>query len=608
MGDSASAAVWPKWFGWLLALALALTGLANFNIQVDQLARDTGLIAKAQPSGLYYESSLRDRADWYVLGGVDPKSPLANAGMKPGDLVHFDLPLNYKRVHVVGSTVGFVYERSGEQTHLEHTYRAAPPEEHALLSALGAVLRFAALLITAGLGLVLIWRRWGDPAALLLGLVIFSTGVQADGVPIWSHSIATDFWFYVISNLPQGCLGLFPLFCHYLASGPDRRIERRVAVIWAVVFALVITMGSYEVANQRIIWALLPPGLRNVLAWLITFVLAVVILARNYRRNDPAQRNRIRIIAAAFAVYTLGLIAGTLFFVGLIEDEFEAYLDVLLTVTQVAAPVLFVYAMLRHKLFDFNFAVNRTLVYATVSFILLAGFGLAEWAVEHLIPEEWHKAGPLWSAGIALGLFLIFHRIRDFVEHHIEGLFFRSWQRKEEALNAFVSSASYFEDAGKLASATVEAFRQFAGTDQVALYWRGPGEFFESLPGSGAACPARIEADDPALVRARHDRAAVSVRGAGSLLAFDLVLPIIEHGRLCGLIAVGDKPDAPSYRPDEIEIMAASARLVGLDLLAIRAQSLEQQVAGLNSQVAWFRQVLTDLLPKGDARLTGPNG
>lgn len=608
MGGNAGTASWPKWFGWMLALLLLVSGAANLNIQVEQLARSTGLIAEVEHTGMYFERMLRDRPGWFELAGVDKGSPLASTGMKSGDLVLRDQPLEYKRVHLPGSTIGFVVERNGKQSHIEHTYVAAPTETHGLLSSMDAVLQFAALMVTAGLGLLLIWRRWGDPSALMLGLIIFSVGAQADGVPTWSKSATVDFWFYMISNLPQLTLGLFPLFCHYLAGRPDNRRERRAGVIWAVLFAMLMAIGYYEIGTQQLLWGWLIPGLRGAIAWLITFVLAIVILARNYRRNDPAQRNRIRIIAAAFAIYTLGSIAGSLVFFELVEGEGAVALEAFMILTQVAAPVLFVYAMLRHKLFDFNFALNRTLVYGAVSFILLAGFGLAEWAVEHLIPEEWHKAGPLWSAGIALGLFLIFHRIRDFVEHHVEGLFFRAWQRKEEALNTFVSSASYFEDDGKLAAATVEAFRHFTGSPNAALYWRGAEHDYEALDGSGAGSPPAIDADDPALVRTRQDRAAVATRAAGSELPFELILPIIEHARLCGFVAVGEKPDAPGYRPDEVEVMATSARLVGLDILAIRAQSLEQQVAGLNNQVAWFKQVLTDLLPSGDVRLAEPKG
>jgi hypothetical protein len=72
---------------------------------------------------------------------------------------------------------------------------------------------------------------------------------------------------------------------------------------------------------------------------------------------------------------------------------------------------------------------------------------------------------------------------------------------------------------------------------------------YEAQGGSDAVSPPAIDADDPALVRARHDRSAVSARAAEAALPLDLVLPIIEPGRLCGFVAVGDKPEAPANVP-----------------------------------------------------------
>jgi hypothetical protein len=40
---------------------------------------------------------------------------------------------------------------------------------------------------------------------------------------------------------------------------------------------------------------------------------------------------------------------------------------------------LLTHAISRKRLFDFGFAINRTLVYGAISFTLLANFGLAEW-------------------------------------------------------------------------------------------------------------------------------------------------------------------------------------------------------------------------------------
>ena len=116
------------------------------------------------------------------------------------------------------------------------------------------------------------------------------------------------------------------------------------------------------------------------------------------------------------------------------SPDFALLLQYVYLVPYYGALALLVYGVLSRNLFDLNFALNRTLVYGVVSFVLLAAFGLAEWGVEqlHLIPEEWHEGGTFVSAGIALALFLSFHRLRDWVERHVERLLFRDWHDRQE--------------------------------------------------------------------------------------------------------------------------------------------------------------------------------
>ena len=73
------------------------------------------------------------------------------------------------------------------------------------------------------------------------------------------------------------------------------------------------------------------------------------------------------------------------------------------------------YATLRHRLFDVGFAINRAAVYTVTTALLLVAFGLCEWAAEHLLQFEGREKSMLVDAGLALGVFLAFHRVRDIV-------------------------------------------------------------------------------------------------------------------------------------------------------------------------------------------------
>ena len=109
----------------------------------------------------------------------------------------------------------------------------------------------------------------------------------------------------------------------------------------------------------------------------------------------------------------------------------------------VVAPALFAYAILKHRVLDLGFALNRTLVYAAVSAILVGAFALAEWAIDHVLTIQGRETNALIDAAIALAVSLTFHPVRRFVEHAIELLFFRSWQEKAAALRKFVAEAGF---------------------------------------------------------------------------------------------------------------------------------------------------------------------
>src|SRR5262249_54155011 len=123
----------------------------------------------------------------------------------------------------------------------------------------------------------------------------------------------------------------------------------------------------------------------------------------------------------------------------------------------VVAPITLTYAILRHRVLDLGFALNRTLTYGVVSAILLASFGLIEWAFDHFVKIEGRESNAVIDAAIALGVFLTFHHVRDVVKPAIERLFFRTWQDKEAALRRFTREAGYVLKTEALTAAFVAA-------------------------------------------------------------------------------------------------------------------------------------------------------
>src|SRR5690606_7446374 len=90
-------------------------------------------------------------------------------------------------------------------------------------------------------------------------------------------------------------------------------------------------------------------------------VFGYAIIASNYRRNDAPARNRIKIVVFALVCYLVAQVLSETWTM-LLQAGYSSsdlfWLRFGLTVLSYAGLALLVYAVLRRKLFDLNFALN----------------------------------------------------------------------------------------------------------------------------------------------------------------------------------------------------------------------------------------------------------
>ncbi|HZV85488.1 MAG TPA: hypothetical protein VFF48_10930, partial [Brevundimonas sp.] len=235
--------------------------------------------------------------------------------------------------------------------------------------------------------------------------------------------------------------------------------------------------------------------------------------------------------------------------------------------------VIFLYAALRHRVVDLGFAVNRTLVFGALSTTLLFAFFFLEWGAEQIIPADMREASLLASAGIAFGLFLVFHKVRDLVEKTVEALFFRQWRNRETELRRFVRQSAFITRPEALRNLAVLAFSRFTDGAPVALY-RREGDGYARVGGEVPGMAEVIDADTPPFVRLRAelDPAEEDLPTGAAL-----ILPLVQRKDLTGFFVLGPKPSGELYRPDERETLADAAARIGLDLHALRVEALEAE-------------------------------
>jgi hypothetical protein len=523
------------------------------------------------------------RGNGVKIDKIDPGSPLAAFGLKKGDAVAFDRISDGARFvfgtdEQIGMTVGSGDAR--RHVTVQPVARSRVDRDTAVGYVLVTINSLAALMLAGLIGL----RRAASPSARLLALVLLiETSFAAQ---FMSGGALMSFARQVLAPLVS--LVAFCGFLMFSARFPNDASSHVPGWVRRASLPLIVCFVAYGilVSAHRYEWLTLGPAWQFAMpVFAVLFVLfSGVNLWRAFRQSTGAERQRVQWVGIAisvrFALLALQTIPG-LAFVATTE-----YTEVQIVVT-ILANFALAYGILRHRVFDVGLAVNRALVYGIVSLVLLVSFGLLEWTAHHFVSFEEAEKNTLVDAGIALGLYLVFHRLRHSVEHFVERLFFHKWHANEERLRRFVKQAAHVTAPPALVDATLTALQNFSGDAGAALYRLENGRYVLAVS-TGLAAPQTAGIDDPVAVALRTDQAASVPADCASALPGALALPMTLRGELQGFILLGQKPNGGAYRPDEIAVLEFAAHQVGLDLQALRSDQLEAQVRELEQKLASY--------------------
>lgn len=564
-----------RFFGAVLFIGVVLVFAGVFEDISSQFGNRPA--ASRAALGLRYGDSPIEEMRWRGVEEVAPGSAAEKAGIEPGDGIKFDRVLGESFTWKPGEQAGVTVYREGERFKATLTAQAPPPSEaNEGISFLGWMILFLEPLLVGFIALLLV-RGIQNRAAALLGVsMLFWPDVGLSLLPNWTVAPLTLFLAMPIRSAALYC---WPIFAMEISGGAAN--SRMARLVPRAGLALAVAFFAFTIMSNLRMPSPVAPEFLFIATYLVDLALGLGIIVVNYQRNDPAGRNRIKIVLAAFGILFLGIITAILLgALGIVEDAWGWMILICLG----TALVLLGYATLNRQLFDFGFAVNRTLVYGAAAFTLLVTFGLVEYIAKSMIPVAWPTAGPFISAGLAVLLFLSFHRLHHWFEHHIERFFFRQWQEAEKALKRFVESASHFDQVSGLCNAAVDAVSAFAGGSGAALYLRESNGNLRRVAGKLAGAPESFAGDNPAFALMRAERKPLDLPQAPGALPGELALPMVEQGGLEGFMLLGGRPDGTYYRPDQVELLDWAMHHVGLDLRALHARQLEQQVITLKAQ------------------------
>jgi hypothetical protein len=579
---------WPRWAQLLLIAVLVVLIANRLFLLVDVASVRAGFNGMVPEYGGLLADNPGGQNGFVIARQVEPGGPMAKAGVQEGDELRFEHAYERLRRAEVGETLPFTLDRGGVRSNGQLTIEPRVWNEASTQRNSQLLLNLLAATVSLLIACFILWRGWGNKTAMLLGTALIALGAGGIALPPWASApmLALPIWTFVVSGTALGSL-LIPFAMRMVEEnvGQLPRWHWRAANVY-----LALTVLFYAVLLWNVFKAADFGGLdfRGTSVPLIPPLVSIAYLIVGWRKSEAAVRNRFALILFALLAYLAGVMvtqwnlsqSGTAFG----SSSWMTNLNAL--AVGVIAPGTLAYAVLRHKLFDLGFAVNRTLVFGTVSAVLLVGIGLTEYAVKALLPKVWTQGSVFISAGLALGVFLIFHRIHHSVEHFIERLFFHKWQVNEAALKRFVAAAAHVEKPEALSGLFVAELARFSGGAAASLYTRSAEGHYARAAGD------EIDADDPALAAMRAEQGAVVPSELGSPIDAALALPMMHQAALAGFILLGPKPTGEDYRPDEVEVLGWATQQIGLDLQAIRVRALEQSVHTLEARNANLSDIL----------------
>ncbi len=530
------------------------------------------------------------------IAQLAPGSPLAAAGAKVGDRIRLDHNRDARRYVGTGEVIGLQVLSGDASVHRDVV--AAPGPPGFFTTGFGAFLTAFVSALALAIGMTIGLRRADHASVRFFALAILMQPLNYANLRIPPGAVA-DFLDLLNPLVPFSAI-YFSFVCFCLTfpdsrMGPWRSRLRRLLPLAAVA---ALAIGSWGI-GYVLGWIDAPVTRAFPIYAIACIVLSLAGLILAWREATGDMRTRIAWITFSMGLVYLSYLWGNaMALLGLTEwAKSQQYLSA----SAIAAGYFgLAYALLRHRIFDIGFAVNRALVYAAVSATILLAFGLLEWLSHKLVHFDDQQHNVLLDAGIALVVFLAFNKIHHFAEQWVERLFFHAWHEREAALRKFVKQASHFAAPATLIEALRAALARFTGGATCAIYARDAGGAYRLLSGDA---PTRepFAADAAIAVTLRTDPVPTVLDEDSGANGAALALPMASRGSLNGFILLGPKPVGESYRPDEIDVLGFVARQVGYDLHALEVERLRHEldrsaleIATANAKAEAFRPMLVN--------------
>jgi hypothetical protein len=214
-----------------------------------------------------------------------------------------------------------------------------------------------------------------------------------------------------------------------------------------------------------------------------SMVASAASLIVRLRRTRGEQRQQIKWLAYAGAVLVVAIGVGAL----IIPWNVSASI-LIMSLAMLGLPVFTGIAIVKHRLYDIDIVINRTLVYAILSATLAAvyfvGIVLLQWVFAGFTGQE--KLPQLAIVASTLAIAALFDPLRRRIQSFIDRRFYRKKYDARKTLDEFSAALRNETDLAALSDDLVEVVRETVQPAHVTLWLRpraGSNRSMQEWPG-----------------------------------------------------------------------------------------------------------------------------
>jgi hypothetical protein len=508
-----------------------------------------------------------------VVTSVGPDA--ARAGLQVGDAIPFDALWYARQFGPEGGMLRLPVRR-GSQTlaltlPLTRPIRAIPVFQSVLTD---VAITFA-LLLAAYLG----FRK---PSVMIAALILFLGGGALswpDFVALFSalpDSIYVPFaWTMIVLCEWFPVMALASFAIRLPGSAPSKSQQSAIRIVDGIVIGSFCTAFGLLAAGVYRQTDLPCTALSGIVVLLAS--MAALLLAR------PADRGRTGIVFGGVVFGGVGYAANM---VGLRLGEPYWLFTVYANLSVVVVPLALAYAILRHRVFDVAFVLNRTMVFALTSALVIVLFAALEFLVERFLSDVTHVAGIILQFGIALAVTLSVRLMHRRVDSLVDNVLFRSRHEQENALRRFASTLQFYTEEGPLVRDTIDVLLRYGRVEGAAIYLAGETGLKQVQSSFSVAAP-EIEHNDMAYVELRAHHEPLHVHKMPTALPGDRLYPMVRAGRIVGVVATGERESGEEMPPDIDEAIIRIAHAAATSLGAIESDRIRSELTALRVRLGF---------------------